>query len=174
MLIKVILVNQTDDAEVGSSLFRLVLLMFWKQQAAFFFVRNEDLFLQQLHLKPLSRKAMGYCQTLLRVFTTALPGLIPSHKSSKLSANKPLLTSLAWKPWARNIGHWSLKGIWFSVSRLPVSALSSAVGPSRCRCVGILQGCRQLLNSCRKLWFPYYERTVYLWFLPFWLAGKRD
>lgn len=95
----------------------------------------KTLFLLRLHLKPLS-KAMGYCQTLPRVFWTAIPGLIPPHKSSKLSANKPLLTSLAWKPWARNTGqtHWLLKGIWFSASRLPVSALSSAVGTSSCRC----------------------------------------
>jgi len=78
MLIKVILVNQTNDAEVGSCLFRLVLLTVLKQQAAFFFVFDGDLFLQQLHLKPLSRKSLGYCQTLPRVFTTALPGLIPS------------------------------------------------------------------------------------------------
>ena len=41
--VKVILVNQTIDAKVGSSLFRLLLLTVLKQQAAFFFVHDEDL-----------------------------------------------------------------------------------------------------------------------------------
>lgn len=70
------------------------------------------------------------------VFSTAMSGLIPSHKSSKLSANKPPLTSLARKPWARNTEqvHDLFKGSCFSVSRLPVSASFSAVGPSSCRC----------------------------------------
>lgn len=71
-----------------------------------FFSVMKTLFLLQLHLKPPFQKAMGYCHALLRVFTTAVPGLIPSHKSSNLSASKPLLTSLAWKPWAGNIGRY--------------------------------------------------------------------
>lgn len=158
-MIEIILVNQTNNAAVGSSRFRLVLLTLrWNSRQRCFLFMMKTLFLLQLHLKPLS-KAMGYCQTVPRVFRTAIPGLIPPCKSSKLSADKPLLTSLAWKPWGRNRGqiHWLLKGIWFSVSRLPIGALSSAVGVSVVGAVlhtsGWLPVVGQLQKAMISLWW---------------------
>lgn len=131
--------------------FSLVFLsLYWKHS---FLLMMKTWFRLQPHQKPLS-ETMGHCQVLPRVFSTAMPGLIPSGKSSKLSANKLLLTSLAWKQWAGNTGqvHWLLKGIWFSVSRLPVSAFSSAVGPSSCGCCAaylkVVSGCWTIAESC--------------------------
>lgn len=121
----------------------------------FFFAYDEDLISFTTSSEILFQdhgSLSGFAQSFF--LSTAMPGLIPSGKSSKLSANKLLLTSLAWKQWAGNTGqiHWLLKGIWFLVSRLPISAFSSAVGPSSCRCctayLKVVSRCWTIAESC--------------------------